>query len=76
MELFLEIPDVVKREDEKEDKVLSMSFVKNSFEILTNEFFFSIKHFLSYFKISFVFYRNKHLFLFFKRADTPNKISY
>ena len=31
MELFLEIPDVVKREDQKEDKVLSIGFIKNSF---------------------------------------------
>lgn len=38
MELFLEIPDVVKREDEKEDKVLSMSFVKNSFVDMKKSF--------------------------------------
>ena len=40
MELFLEIPDVVKREDEKEDKVLSMGFVKNSFVDMKKSFIY------------------------------------
>lgn len=40
MELFLEIPDVVKREDEKEDKILSMVFVKNSFVDMKKSFLY------------------------------------
>jgi len=40
MELFLEIPDVVKREDEKEDKVLSLGFVKNSFVDMNKSFIY------------------------------------
>ena len=40
MELFLEIPDVVKKEDEKEDKVLSMGFVKNSFVDMKKSFIY------------------------------------
>ncbi len=38
MELFLEIPDVVKNEGEKEDKVLSIGFVKNSFVDMKDSF--------------------------------------
>lgn len=40
MELFLEIPDVVKEKDEKEDKILSVRFIKNSFIDMKNSFIY------------------------------------
>ena len=40
MELFLEIPDVVKKKDEKEDKILSVGFIKNSFIDMKNSFIY------------------------------------
>ena len=40
MELFLEIPDVVKEKDEKEDKILSVGFIKNSFIDMKNSFIY------------------------------------
>ena len=38
MELFLDIPDIVKNKGEKEDKVLSIGFVKNSFVDMKDSF--------------------------------------
>ena len=40
MELFLDIPDVVKNKGEKEDKVLSIGFVKNSFVDMKDSFIY------------------------------------
>ena len=40
MELFLEIPDVIKDEDKKEHKILSIGFVKNSFIDMKHSFMY------------------------------------
>ena len=40
MELFLEIPDVIKDEDKKQHKILSIGFVKNSFIDMKHSFMY------------------------------------